>query len=43
MFIGLFRGNVLSKEMVSKMVKDCIIFVMVNFMLEISYEDVKEV
>lgn len=41
-FIGLSRGNVLSKEMVSKMAKDCIIFAMANPTPEISYEDAKE-
>jgi len=41
-FIGLSRGNVLSKDMVSKMAKDCIIFAMANPTPEISYEDAKE-
>lgn len=41
-FIGLSKGNVLSKEMVSRMAKDCIIFAMANPTPEISYEDAKE-
>lgn len=41
-FIGLSRGNVLNKDMVSKMAKDCIIFAMANPTPEISYEDAKE-
>ena len=41
-FIGLSRGNVLSKKMVSKMAADCIIFAMANPTPEISYEDAKE-
>lgn len=41
-FIGLSKGNVLSKEMVGKMAKDCIIFAMANPTPEISYEDAKE-
>ncbi|MBX2873110.1 MAG: NADP-dependent malic enzyme [Saprospiraceae bacterium] len=41
-FIGLSRGNVLSKDMVSKMAEDCIIFAMANPTPEISYEDAKE-
>lgn len=41
-FIGLSKGNVLDKEMISKMAKDCIIFAMANPTPEISYEDAKE-
>ncbi|MEZ4952613.1 MAG: NADP-dependent malic enzyme [Saprospiraceae bacterium] len=40
-FIGLSRGNVLSKKMVKKMADDCIIFAMANPTPEISYEDAK--
>lgn len=42
-FIGLLWGNVLSKEMVKCMVDNFVIFVMVNLIFEISYEDVIEV
>ena len=38
-FIGLSRGNILSKDMVKKMAKDCVIFAMANPTPEISYED----
>jgi len=38
-FIGLSRGNILSKEMVKSMAKDCIVFAMANPTPEISYED----
>ena len=41
-FIGLSRGNILSKEMIKKMAKDCIIFAMANPTPEISYEDAKD-
>ena len=41
-FIGLSRGNVLNKEMIKPMAKDCIIFAMANPTPEISYEDAKE-
>ena len=41
-FIGLSRGDVLSKEMVMPMAKDCIIFAMANPTPEISYELAKE-
>ncbi|NRB47427.1 MAG: NADP-dependent malic enzyme [Saprospiraceae bacterium] len=41
-FIGLSKGNVLDKDMVRKMAKDCIIFAMANPTPEISYEDAKE-
>lgn len=41
-FIGLSRGNVLSKEMIQPMAKDPIIFAMANPTPEISYEDAKE-
>lgn len=40
-FIGLSRGNVLSKEMVQGMGKEPIIFAMANPTPEISYEDAK--
>lgn len=38
-FIGLSRGNILNKEMVKSMAKDCIVFAMANPTPEISYED----
>ena len=41
-FIGLSRGNILSKDMVKSMAKDCIIFAMANPTPEISYEDAKD-
>ncbi|MFT4666482.1 MAG: malate dehydrogenase (oxaloacetate-decarboxylating)(NADP+) [Polaribacter sp.] len=41
-FVGLSRGNVLNKEMIKPMAKDCIIFAMANPTPEISYEDAKE-
>jgi malate dehydrogenase (oxaloacetate-decarboxylating)(NADP+) len=41
-FIGLSKGNVLSKEMVKGMAKDCIIFALANPVPEISYDDAKE-
>jgi malate dehydrogenase (oxaloacetate-decarboxylating)(NADP+) len=37
-FIGLSKGNVLSKEMIMPMAKDCIIFAMANPTPEIPYE-----
>lgn len=40
-FIGLSRGNVLNKEMVKAMARDCIIFAMANPIPEISYDDAK--
>lgn len=40
-FIGLSRGNVLSKEMIVPMAENCIIFAMANPTPEISYEDAK--
>jgi malate dehydrogenase (oxaloacetate-decarboxylating)(NADP+) len=41
-FVGLSRGNVLNKEMIKDMAKDCIIFAMANPTPEISYGDAKE-
>jgi len=38
-FVGLSKGNVLSKEMVKSMAKDPIIFALANPVPEISYED----
>ncbi len=38
-FIGLSKGNVLSKEMVKSMAKNCIVFAMANPNPEITYED----
>ncbi|MFK7937514.1 MAG: phosphate acyltransferase, partial [Saprospiraceae bacterium] len=38
-FIGLSRGNILSKEMIKGMAKDPVIFAMANPTPEISYED----
>lgn len=38
-FIGLSKGNVLSKEMVKSMAHDAIVFAMANPTPEISYED----
>jgi malate dehydrogenase (oxaloacetate-decarboxylating)(NADP+) len=38
-FIGLSKGNILSKDMVSSMAKDAIVFAMANPTPEISYED----
>ncbi|UBM58912.1 NADP-dependent malic enzyme [Marinilongibacter aquaticus] len=38
-FIGLSRGNVLDKDMVKAMAKDCIVFAMANPNPEISYEE----
>lgn len=41
-FVGLSKGNVLSKEMVKTMAKDPIIFALANPVPEISYEDAME-
>ncbi len=41
-FVGLSKGNVLSKEMVKTMAKDCIVFALANPTPEISYEDATE-
>lgn len=41
-FIGLSKGNVLSKDMVKEMAQNPIIFAMANPTPEISYEDAKE-
>ena len=38
-FVGLSKGNVLSKEMVKTMAKDPVIFALANPVPEISYED----
>ena len=38
-FVGLSKGNILSKEMVKTMAKDCIVFALSNPTPEISYED----
>ena len=38
-FVGLSKGNILSKEMVKTMAKDPIIFALANPVPEISYED----
>lgn len=38
-FVGLSKGNVLSKEMVQSMAKNCIVFALANPIPEISYED----
>ncbi len=38
-FIGLSKGNVLNREMVASMAKDCIVFAMANPTPEISYEE----
>ncbi|MBL7814845.1 MAG: NADP-dependent malic enzyme [Saprospiraceae bacterium] len=38
-FIGLSKGNVLTKEMVQGMAKDCIVFAMANPTPEIAYEE----
>ena len=42
-FVGLSKGNVLSKDMVKTMAKDPIIFALANPIPEISYEDAMEV
>ncbi len=41
-FIGLSKGNVLTKDMVKLMAKDCIVFAMANPTPEIPYEDATE-
>ena len=41
-FVGLSKGNILSKEMVKSMAKNPIIFALANPVPEISYEDAKE-
>ena len=41
-FVGLSKGNVLSKDMVRSMAKTPIIFALANPVPEISYEDAKE-
>jgi malate dehydrogenase (oxaloacetate-decarboxylating)(NADP+) len=41
-FIGLSKGNILDKDMVKDMARDCIIFAMANPDPEISYELAKE-
>lgn len=41
-FIGLSRGDILTKKMVKGMARDCIIFAMANPSPEITYEDAKE-
>ena len=41
-FIGLSKGNILSKKMVQSMAKDCIVFAMANPDPEISFEDATE-
>ena len=41
-FVGLSKGNVLSKEMVKSMAKDPVIFALANPVPEISYEDAME-
>ncbi len=42
MFVGLSKGNVLTKEMVKTMAKNPIIFALANPVPEISYEDATE-
>ena len=41
-FVGLSKGNVLSKDMVRSMAKNPIIFALANPLPEISYEDAKD-
>jgi malate dehydrogenase (oxaloacetate-decarboxylating)(NADP+) len=41
-FVGLSKGNVLSKEMVKTMARDCIVFALANPTPEISYPDAIE-
>jgi malate dehydrogenase (oxaloacetate-decarboxylating)(NADP+) len=41
-FVGLSKGNVLTKEMVKTMAKDPVIFALANPVPEISYEDAME-
>ncbi|MBS1636336.1 MAG: NADP-dependent malic enzyme [Bacteroidetes bacterium] len=38
-FVGLSKGNILSKDMVKKMAPNCIVFALANPTPEISYED----
>ncbi|MFO0434320.1 MAG: NADP-dependent malic enzyme [Sphingobacteriaceae bacterium] len=38
-FIGLSKGNILNKEMVKSMAKNCVVFALANPTPEISYED----
>ncbi|MBS1653006.1 MAG: NADP-dependent malic enzyme [Bacteroidetes bacterium] len=38
-FVGLSKGNILTKEMVKSMNKNCIVFALANPVPEISYED----
>jgi len=38
-FVGLSKGNIVSKEMVKSMAKDCIVFALANPNPEIPYED----
>lgn len=40
-FVGLSKGNIVSKEMVKSMAKDAIVFALANPTPEISYEDAK--
>lgn len=41
-FVGLSKGNILNKEMVQSMAKNCIVFALANPTPEISYEDAME-
>jgi malate dehydrogenase (oxaloacetate-decarboxylating)(NADP+) len=38
-FVGLSKGNILNKEMVQSMAKNCVVFALANPTPEISYED----
>lgn len=38
-FVGLSKGNILTKEMVKTMAKNCVVFALANPTPEISYED----
>lgn len=38
-FVGLSKGNILTKDMVKSMAKDCVVFALANPTPEISYED----
>ncbi|MGE0567172.1 MAG: NADP-dependent malic enzyme [Bacteroidia bacterium] len=40
-FVGLSKGNILTKEMVKSMAKNCVVFALANPTPEISYEDAK--
>jgi malate dehydrogenase (oxaloacetate-decarboxylating)(NADP+) len=42
-FVGLSKGNILSKEMVKSMAKNCVVFALANPTPEISYEDAMSV